>query len=240
MKFPLLICLLLTGFSIQAQKLYRANHRFLEAGVYLGAANYAGDVAHSFFEPSETHLSYGGYLRYFIAERFSIRTQVYAGAISGEDAHAADDAQRARSLRFGTDILELAVLGEWHPLGLYRYKDVGVRRFFVSPYLFAGVAGVFGGAKTEYYGEPAEESKVLAAPLPESGPNQKFLAAPLGIGCRAQINETIILGLDAGARMVFSDKLDGVHLNGNPDNNDWYFFGGMSISFILSSAKKRW
>lgn len=240
MKLPLLLSLSLLACSIQAQKLYRANHRFMEAGLYLGAANYAGDVATGFWEPAETRLSYGAYLRYFMFERFSIRTQVFAGSVSGEDSHAKSETRRARSLRFGADILEVALLGEWHPLGLYRYKDVGVRRFFISPYLFAGAAGVFGGAKTEYYGAPADESKVLVAPLPEAGPNQKFLAAPVGVGCRAQINETIILGLDAGARLVFSDKLDGVHLNGNPDNNDWYFFGGMSISFILSSAKKRW
>jgi hypothetical protein len=240
MRFSILFCLLLPVFHLQAQKLYRANHRFMEAGLYLGGANYAGDVADAFIEPSETHLSYGAYLRYFLYERLSFRAQVFAGSISGEDANASSEGRRARSLRFGADILEVALLGEWHPLGLYRYKDIGVRRFFISPYLFAGAAGVFGGAKTEYYGNPADESKVLVAPLPESAPNQKFLAAPMGIGCRAQINETIILGLDAGARMVFSDKLDGVHLNGNPDNNDWYFFGGMSISFVLSSAKKRW
>jgi hypothetical protein len=185
-------------------------------------------------------LSYGAYLRYFLSEHFSLRAQVFAGAISGDDVHASNDAKRARSLRFGTDILELAALGEWHPFGLYRYKDIGVRRFFVSPYLFAGAAASFGGAKVEYYGLPADEPKVLSAPLPEVGVNQRFLAAPFGIGCRAQINETVVLGLDAGARLVFSDKLDGVHLNGNPDNNDWYYFCGMSISFILSSAKKRW
>ncbi|MBL7808162.1 MAG: hypothetical protein JNN28_10120 [Saprospiraceae bacterium] len=240
MKQWLLLLFIFISFYGFSQKLYRANHRFLEAGLYLGGANYTGDVSSPGFVLAESHLSYGAYLRYFLTEHFSMRAQVFAGAISGDDAHAPGEAKRARSLRFGTDIFETALLGEWHPLGLYRYKDIGVRRFFISPYLFIGAAGTFGGAKVEYYGLPADESKVLSAPLPETGPNQKFLATPFGIGCRAQINETIILGLDGGARLVFSDTLDGVHLNGNPDNNDWYYFGGMSISFILSSAKKRW
>jgi hypothetical protein len=43
-----------------------------------------------------------------------------------------------------------------------------------------------------------------------------------------------VLGLDVGWRPVFSDGLDGVKINGNPNQSDWYYFVGITTSFIIT------
>lgn len=214
-------------------------HRFWEAGFLFGMTNYSGDLAEKNIEISETHLGYGAFARYFYSSRFAFKTQLLAGAISGDDAHAKDQYVQKRSFRFGADILELSILGEWYPMGLFRFSDVGVHRFFVAPYLYLGLGAGFAGAKVEYYGAPQDFDRYTKTPLPEFAERQRFILIPVGFGTRARLNETITLGLEAGARPLFSDKLDGVSLNGNPNKKDWYYFGGASVSFALSRPSKR-
>ncbi len=232
---PLFLCFAL---SLSAQSTYKPSQRYWEAGFLFGAANYSGDIAEKHLHLSETRLSYGAFLRYFLSKKISLRAHLYAGSISGDDANAKDPLLRRRSLRFGTDILEFGVCGEWHILGKDRFSNTGIHKHFLSPYLYLGVGGTFSGIKVEYYGTPDDRSKFLIAPLPENGAHQTFLIAPMGIGLRADINETLVIGAELGLRPVFSDYLDGVRLNGNPEKKDWYYFGGATLSYILTKPKK--
>ena len=63
--------------------------------------------------------------------------------------------------------------------------------------------------------------------------------AQVGAGVRADISEFFVIGLEVGWRPVFSDDLDGVRYNGNPESGDWYYFAGLTTSFIISNNKKR-
>lgn len=239
MRHLLLGILVFCTVSTMAQTRYQLRQRAWSAGIVFGTTNYSGDLAAKNVQVSETHLGYGAFARYFFSTRFAMKVQLLAGAISGDDAHAKDPDVKMRSFRFGADILELAAIGEWYPLGLYRYSDVGVHRFFVAPYLYLGFGAAFTGSKVEYYGALADFDRVTATPLPEFAERQRFILAPAGLGVRTRLNETIMLGLEAGARPVFSDKLDGVSLNGNPKKKDWYYFGGASVAFALSRSSKR-
>ena len=55
---------------------------------------------------------------------------------------------------------------------------------------------------------------------------------------RADIFERLVIGLEGGWRPVFSDDLDGIRRNGNPGKGDWYYFAGVTVSFILSDPKR--
>lgn len=234
----LLFALLFFSLDLSGQTLYKARQSFWEAGILFGASNYSGDLAEKHIEFSETHLSYGAFIRYFFSKKFAVKAQFNGGSISGEDAHAEDPELKERSLRFGSDILELGVVGEWHFLGKDRINNIGEHDFFWSPYLYLGLGGVFGGAKTEYYGAPEDKDRLLQSPFPEVGPRQQFFLVPAGLGVRFDLNEVLSIGAEIGCRPVFSDKLDGVRLNGNPNKKDWYYIGGATVAFILGGPKR--
>jgi hypothetical protein len=142
-----------------------------------------------------------------------------------------------RSLRFSSSIVELGTVAEWKFLGRERYSGTGIHNFFVTPYLFAGIGFTFADVKTEYYGDPNSEFAPDPS-LPEEGLKNKFLLAPMGFGLRADIFERLVLGVEGGWRPVFSDDLDGIRYNGNADKGDWYYFAGVTVSFILSDPKR--
>jgi len=231
--------LLLCATQLFSQSNYKPNKRFLEAGFLFGLTNYSGDLAEKNIHILESRLGYGAYARYFLSTHFALRTHLFSGSISGDDANAKDPGLRRRSFRFGTHILEVGLGGEWHILGRGRFSNTGLHHYFLSPYLYLGVGGTFSGAKAEYYGTPEDRNVYFVVPLPEVGLHQQFLIAPMGVGVRADLNEGLVIGVEVGWRPVFSDDLDGVRLNGNPDDNDWYYFGGVTLSFILNKPKRR-
>lgn len=229
---------LLSTATAQAQSQYHANKHYFEAGFLFGGTNYSGDIAERDIVLKETHLGYGAYARYFLSGHFSLKAHLFSGAISGDDANSKDPGRRRRSFRFGTDILETGIDFEWHILGNGSVSSTGIHKRFFSPFVYLGIGGTFSGAKAEFYGAPEDRNVFLVIPLPENNLNQKFLIAPMGVGIRADINETLVLGGEIGWRPVFSDDLDGIRLNGNPNANDWYYFGGITASFVINKPKK--
>lgn len=238
MKNWITVFLLSGAASVFAQSKYKPAQRYWELGFLWGLTNYSGDLTDQPIQLAETGIGYGAQARCQLSPKFALRASMFYGAISGDDAHAKDPEVRQRSLRFGTDILELGLCGEWHMWGKPRFSSLGEHHFSLSPYAYLGLGAAFCGPKTEYYGAPEDRDKFIRAPLPETAARQQFLLAPMGMGIRADLNEGLTIGLEGGWRPVFSDNLDGVRLNGNPASNDWYYFGGVSLAFVLGSSQK--
>ena len=70
------------------------------------------------------------------------------------------------------------------------------------------------------------------------------ITLPAIVGLKANVSPYVVLGLEIGARYTFTDNLDGSAaetedglLNdlkfGNLNNNDWYVFTGLTISFTF-------
>ena len=70
------------------------------------------------------------------------------------------------------------------------------------------------------------------------------IAIPISIGFKFNPNPFFVLGFEVGARYALTDNLDGSNpenqyannLNykfGNINNNDWYIFTGITISFTF-------
>ncbi len=233
-KYTLPLCLLIT-FNLTAQK--NAVNRYLEAGFLFGITNYSGDMVEKDIAFSETRAGYGAYGRYHLGPNFSMKAHVYTGAISGDDANS--KTRQRRSMRFSTNIVELGLVGEINFGGpRSRFSNTGIHRFSLTPYIYAGFGATFANAEAEYYGPADQLNENLRVPLPEEGLADRFLVVPMGIGLRADISEYFVLGLEVGWRPVFSDDLDGVRYNGNPDKGDWYYFAGLTTSFIITNIKK--
>ncbi|MCB0528068.1 MAG: outer membrane beta-barrel protein [Lewinellaceae bacterium] len=231
-KLLFLLPLLCSLSAVSAQR-----NSYFEAGFLFGLTNYSGDIAESSIEISETQPGYGIYFRYHFSKNVSVKAHVYSGSISGDDANSKN--LQMRKLRFSTSIVEFGAVAEWKFFGQERYSSTGIHNFFVTPYAFLGLGLSYTDPKAEYYGDPKESEKYLRTPLPEEGLNKTFLLAPMGIGLRADVLDRLVVGIEGGWRPVFSDDLDGIRVNGNPGKGDWYYFAGLTVSFILSDPKRR-
>ncbi len=223
----ILMCLSLTTFGQQR----KANKRFVELGFLLGVTNYSGDLAEARIEYEETRPGFGAFLRYHINPALALKGHAYYGAISGDDANTS---RTERSFRFGTSLFEFGAVVEWNFFAKERISHTGMHNFQITPYVFAGLGGAFTNPTTEFYGKPGTRNQFLKVPLPEDGLQKNFFTTPIGVGFRVDVFDRFILGLDAGIRPTFSDAIDGISINGNPDKGDWYYFLGFTASLVIN------
>ncbi|MGK0365170.1 MAG: hypothetical protein ACI85O_002235 [Saprospiraceae bacterium] len=201
----------------------------VEAGFFAGVANYQGDLAEDEIEIGETKLAYGGYISYLLNPKVIIRGNVYYGNISGEDTNSTELALRGFS--FNADVLEIGVNAQWLIFGRSRYNNSGIFVPQFTPYLSGGVAITTINADLTY---PDTDENNLN--FPEKADTDNFLVVPISAGLRYELVEFLTLGFELGARATFSDHVDNVSLNGNPNKNDWYLFGGFTLGYVFGSA----
>ncbi|MBP7272236.1 MAG: outer membrane beta-barrel protein [Saprospiraceae bacterium] len=186
--------------------------QYFEAGIFLGASNYSGDL-----DPDararlfrETHFAGGILARYPIGEYINIRGTFSVGTLSGTDANNKEDARKQRNLNFRSSIQEVALLAEWNIFGY----DVDNKNF--TPYLYAGGALFHFNPRTQYQGE-----WVALQPLGTEGQGltqypdkQKYklwqFSIPIGGGVKYAISESWNIGLEIGVRKTFTDYIDDI------------------------------
>lgn len=236
MKNLLLFGFLLSiGSGVSAQ--VRQKQSSFEVGFLFGVTLYSGDLTAKPVVIKETQPGYGAFLRYSFNHHLALKAHVYSGSISGDDRHAAS--LRARSFRFSSSIIELAMVGEWSPFARGGFSSTGERHFHLTPYLFGGIGRTFVSTRAEYYGPPERRDEFVKVPFPEPGLPTQFMMVPIGGGLKLDLFERVTIGGEIGWRPVFSDAIDGIKQNANPGSGDWYYFGGVTVSFILSDPK-RW
>jgi len=74
--------------------------------------------------------------------------------------------------------------------------------------------------------------------FPEVNDTGNFIVVPVGAGLRLDLLENVTLGFELGWRNTFSDYLDSVSINGRADNNDWYLFGGTTLTFLFGGPEE--
>lgn len=202
-----------------------------EAGVFAGASNYQGDLADGTVIWRETQLSFGALARYTPNRFLSLRAHYIQGNIQASDRNSSKIDIRYRGFKIKSVLHEFAAIGEFNFLGKEN-SDANDFSFIINPYLFGGV-GVVNVA-----GTPVAPDDTRPYPFPEAGAQSTFLTVPMGIGIKIQPSPAFSLGLEWGARTVFSDKLDGVS-SASKDvfskGNDWYMFGGLTFTYMFNS-----
>ena len=172
-------------------------------------------------------------MRYNINDRFSVSGNFNISTLQGSDLNSSAPIIKQRGFAFKYGIKELAISGEFNLLPTdRRMHNYGffLQRF--SPYIFAG----FALAATD--GTPTAPADRIPYPVPEKDTRNTFIAASFGVDLKLQITKEINTGFDFGWRPTFSDYLDGVSINGNPNKNDWYFMAGFKISYLLDYKNK--
>jgi len=196
----------MTNLSINAQD--------LEAGFFLGASNYQGDLQPTHFLFGESKVAYGGFIKYPVLEYLSLRASITKGTISGEDLNSSvNSGRRNRNFNFRSDILDFGLQAEFHPLTLiYQEKRI------ISPYLMGGINGFTFNPEAFYI-----DRYYALAPLGTEGqylegsgvsPYSRFqIAVPAGVGVEIKISDYNSIALEFGIRKTFTDYLDDVSGN---------------------------
>lgn len=244
----LIVITLLLLFSFSANNLYgQASSRqenYWSIGASLNAFKYYGDLAPlpkrissdiQFIRPN-----IGVEVSKKLSPRFSFRGAFAYGRLRGDDFESADPELResvgryGRNLHFRNDIFELSAVMMYEFLPS---RGRFYRRRYVSPYVFAGIAGFYHNPKAkvaESFNGPEAGEWVALRPLrtegqgltrqsavnpagdPEFGTSyakQYSLiqaAVPVGVGVKFRISDRLDLGAEIGFRILFFDHIDDV------------------------------
>ncbi len=220
---PVFLFLMLVVSSVSiAQK-----HEF---GLGVGGLNYIGDV-----NPRYNFSNYrpGGMAFYRFNGKNSftaLRLGFSIGKLAGSEHRSKEAVADVRDASFTTTISEISLMGEYNFFNFRNKKQL--MKF--SPYLTGGLA-VFAG------GFPSVVSNAVSESSANTGIN---VAVPFGLGMKFILTKNLNLGTEFIAHKTFTDYLDGVSdgyigtkSTGNPLDNDWYFYTGVSLSYTIYKVK---
>ena len=222
----LITALVLACFCVSS--VLAQNHKW-EIGPLLGVSYYQGDlVASDYVDFRETNFGFGFFVRNNVHPNISLRANVLHGTISGNDNNS--DRLRFRGVTFSSPLTEGSVQLEFDFLGHRRYNNFQFKKT-ISPYIFAGFGFALVKQKVNYNtagNEMLPES--ISRDLSADADQAKF-AAPIGAGIKVDLSDTWTVGAEMGWRAAFTDFLDGISHAGNPESNDAYIFGGVTVAF---------
>jgi hypothetical protein len=204
----------------------------ISTGIFTGVSNYQGDVVKYHLITRESNFAYGGFVRYNITQKLSMRANVYHGVLSGSDLNF-DDRQN-RGFSFKTSILEGGINVEYDLLSRGRYNRKNQYVPLRTPYIFTGVGAVMYNARVEGLPIDAPELKLQA----NRGNVFNFMI-PIGAGYKFDLDEHFTMGLELASHLPFTDYLDGVSESAKQNNNDWYVFGGVTFAYWFNVKKRR-
>jgi hypothetical protein len=219
--FALLFTTLITQNAFAQGGGFRAA-KVTEIGVSLTLFHYSGDLAEKRIVLGEGQFGFGFQVRQQLSNQFYLLGSAGFGRISGDDVN--NNALASRRYRFFSTIREFALQGEFHAFATP--FELGATGAKLSPYVFAGGGLVLVNPKAEFYGNGPN-------PFPEKDIKKQMFCTPVGIGARADVYEKVGVFGAIGWRPVFSDYLDGVSTNGNPNNPDWYTCFQLGFSFMI-------
>ena len=222
----LLLFATITVLGMGQALLAQGSDNHWEFGVRAGVVNYQGDLQRALFTAEGSRPAFGAILRYSYGNHFALRGSMELGNISADDADSDD--LRARGFSFESSLFAGELTFEYVPFGKEPYSN-GIFNSQLNPYVFTGVGFAVADAEVSTV-NPAD-----AARFPEEDDQSAFITVPIGGGLRYSIASGISVGVEANWRPTFSDVLDGVSVNGNPDAMDWFWTFGGYVSFTFGA-----
>lgn len=202
-------------FSILLATLASAQYRW-DYGFSLGASNYLGDMGGkektrrdfvADMKMAETRWAIGGFARYKLDHRLSIKAELSYLRIAGDDKLSTNNGRHARNLSFFNDIFELQVTPQ---LKIYENNDLGSSyrfRLGFKAYVFAGVGVFHHNPKTVYKDEVYKLQQFRTEGV-KYGLWQ--MTIPMGTGFYFTMKKKHRIGFEYNWRLCFTDYLDDV------------------------------
>ncbi|SHI81173.1 DUF6089 family protein [Aquimarina spongiae] len=211
-----LASLLFIVFFVQS-----ATSQTYEVGLMAGGANYIGDVGSTYYiAPND--VAFGVIAKWNRSKRHAFRASFLYAGLDGDDSKG-DDRRKERGLSFDNSVKELSVGMEFNFWDWFLYD--GKPQF--TPYLYSGLTAFNYGAQA-----------IDASNQIEAYSDKWSFAIPMVVGIKKTLGRDFVIGAEIGARYTFTDNLDGSDPDdrfgtgfGNLNNNDWYVFTGITISY---------
>ena len=198
-----------------------------EIGGFFGGSNFIGDVGSSkFINPNK--LALGGIFKWNRSPRHSYRASLVHTTLFAEDRLSDDPKRIQRDYHFKATVLEASIGLEFNffDFDLHSGTQIG------TPYIFTGISMAY---HPNFY---FNNNKLV-----DEKTSSYAIGIPIALGFKATINESIIVAIEVGARYTFSDEIDGSEPDaeelkeivrfGNFNNNDWYVFSGLTLTYTF-------
>lgn len=211
-------------FSLICNSLFS---QIYEVGYIHGKSNFIGDVGDTkFVNPFQKNISNnnvsGFSLKWNRSPRHSIKLTFIKSNLIANDINSKDPRRIERGYSFSTPISEISAGIEFNMLDFNLHEDYDI----FSPYMYTGLSF-----------SKFDEILLQGDNLISVNKKNKSFGIPMIIGLKVRFLEKFIFSMEGGARYVFSDEIDGnSSLNpnfGNINNNDWYFFSSLGISYTF-------
>jgi hypothetical protein len=234
-----------------------------ELGVFVGAANYNGELNPGPLNLNFLHPGFGVMYRYNKNKFVSYKLEAFYGWVSGDDAKSKDSFQIQRNLSFFSHVLDFSGEVEFN---FFPFIP-GTQEIYFTPYIFAGFT-IFQFNPTANLGD----TNYALEPLHTEGGGYSRVAAalPFGGGFKMSVTQIINIGFELGVRRTYTGYLDDVNgvypdpkvfagnpaaaalsnrsnipsevlvgkQRGNQSGEDWYMFAGFWITFNVFNIGK--
>lgn len=189
-----------------------------------GSAYYQGDLNGSSFPTVDLlNMSYKGGVGLNYHTRFGVQLHYTQSSLNGSDLFSKDNDVVARGLSFTSPLREFGIN--------FKVRNLNGREGRVINYVFTGV---------NYFSfdpsvSKAESSDVVFAP--ESGFKKSGFNIPMGLGLGYWVTPNIGVVWETGLHILYTDYLDGVSKNGNPDYKDGFVDSHILVMFRFGDRK---
>ena len=198
-----------------------------EIGGFFGGANFIGDVGNTTYIAPNTAV-FGALAKWNRSDRHAFRASISYAKIEGNDKDSHESRRKERGYQFENTITELSVGLEFN----FWEFDVYNGGTASTPYLYSGIT---------YFWYDALYKPPTGSVITDFDGAASF-AIPMVLGYKITIGTNLVFAGEIGARYTFSDGIDGSSpvqglkdndsvKFGNLNNNDWYVFTGVSLSF---------
>lgn len=201
------------------------NAQIYEAGIFLGGANYIGDIGPTtYIAPNE--FAYGFLFKWNKSPRHSWRISYQQSKITSDDSNSDMNSRVERDFDFENNLKVISAGLEFN-FFVFNLHDSKPQ---FTPYVYSGLSYLKYDALF-FLGDDVQIDK-----------NRGAIAIPMTVGVKGRVFEHFVLGLEVNINYAFVDDLDGsnsVNDNltplqfGNINSNDWYVFTGLTLTYTF-------
>lgn len=198
----------------------------VDVGFFGGTGTYFGDMTKTDLKKT-INPAYGAFMRFNFNPRYALRFNILNGNIGANGEFETVPTQ------FNKNVLDISLQFEFN----YFKYIVGDKETPYSTYIFGGI-----GMQTyRFYIDNIDGSEVTPT-------------IPFGLGFKFNLSKRVGLGIEAGLRKTFSDKLDNlndplsykntddirIYYTDQYHNNDWIAYTGVHLVYKMIYGNKEW
>lgn len=214
MRKTFTICACLFSFGSFAQ--WENAYAFIGGGTSF----YQGDLNSTLPAPQIFNLSLKGGLGYNFNKRYGIVMHYTKASLSGSDEYSNNAIKNARGLSFESPLTEIGLN--------FKIRNITGKQETYIGYLFTGI-NYFEFNPTVTRSDFATINYVPEPDFPKSGFN-----IPFGVGFGVWLTDNFGLVWEAALHVTYTDYIDGVSSNGNPNYPDAFVDSHVKLLYSFS------